>query len=198
MTPNLNPKTVLSKGVKQDTRHPQVFVPITTALSGMNERVRDALVSLSIAEIRPTLSLAQVVDTVNELQAAVQSSIEAHQLFVTEHAEAERDKGESLEQIQKLHLSRKGALATAYKEKTLVLMEEIRRSRTLHPPSLCATTLGVSVSISLKRNGIVHNTQEQPITKLDESVIKQRFKQRSQLVKLAKGESTKTTMNKKK
>lgn len=122
-----------------------IYIPRTEALAASGARVRDALVSLSIAEIRPTVSLPQLIDTVNELHAAVEAAVQVHQLYVSEVVAEREARKVGMESIAAQVTSRRGASAEAYRTKTLILMEDVRRSRKQHQLGLNAATLAVPV-----------------------------------------------------
>lgn len=125
---------------------PFIYPPLTDALDRSATRVRDALLSLSIAEIRPTVSQTQLVDTVNELHAAVDASVQAHQLYVTELENSAGVQEQYRDRIAKLLASRVGTSAERYQSVTSILMDEVRRARAHHPPPLHAATLAIPVS----------------------------------------------------
>lgn len=123
------------------------YLPLTRAIQSANARTRDALASLSVAEIRPTVSFARIVDTVNELHTAVGETVSLQHMFVEETLAASTARSESVTTILKLQADRRGLRsADAYRSGTSRLMDEIRRSRTLVPPALDAAVLVVSSS----------------------------------------------------
>lgn len=128
-----------------------LYVPLAQAIRVCSGRVSDALTALSIAEIRPSVTMTQLVDTVNELHSAVGESISMVQLFVVELNTHEAAVHASQDKISGYVLARNKAMGTdaeAYKTVTTQLLDEVRRSRLLAPPSIASGSVVVPRPIS--------------------------------------------------
>lgn len=121
-----------------------LLIPLTRAAQASGHRITDALVSLSIAEVRPSITMMQLVDTVNELHAAVGESISLVQLFVSELEINAKARQVSLETLASLTRTRDGARggdSALYRTTSNLMLDEIRRLRTLSPPSMAACSI---------------------------------------------------------
>lgn len=146
----MGPNEKLKTGTDTDTarQHTYSYLQLTRAIESANARTRDALASLSVAEIRPTISFARIVDTVNELHTAVEETVSLQHMYVAETLAAATMRSECVTIILKLQEDRRGLRsADAYRLSTSRLMDEIRRSRTIVPPALDAAVLVVSQSL---------------------------------------------------
>lgn len=205
-TPKPNPKGETEEGMnmkmmpnttlKPKSQASQIFLPLTHAITSANSRLRDALVSLSVAEIRPSVSFAQILDTVNELHTAVVASVNVHQLYVTETVEAAASLADCMSAITRLEEARRtSSSAEAYRSGTNKLFDEIRLSRYLRkPPALNAAVIvvpGTKQTQSAKHDHEIDvdtNTDTDKDKKAletrnaerrsNEAMIKQRFKTR--------------------
>lgn len=121
-----------------------LLIPLARAVEVSGDRITNALVSLSIAEVRPSITLMQLVDTVNELHTAVGESISLVQLFVSELELNDKARQSSQETIASLTRTRDGARGgdpALYRTTSNLMLDEIRRLRTLSPPSMAACSI---------------------------------------------------------
>lgn len=125
---------------------PSSYMPLARALQASGSRVTDALAALSIAEIRPSVAMTQLVDTVNELHAAVAESITINQLFVVEleaHDAAVVASRDKISEFVVMRAKAFGSNSEAYMSLTSQLLDEVRRLRVLAPPSIAACSIAM-------------------------------------------------------
>lgn len=155
------------------------YVPLTRAVQISSSRVSNALVALSIAEIRPSLTPKQVMDTVDELRSAVDEAVVMHQLFLSQLDIHDQDTRASKETIRDLTRRRSEALAKSdartYKTVNAELLDQVNRARFRVPPTMAACTLVASDAPFVPPP--VQLSQADPGSD-PESIIKKRYKQR--------------------
>lgn len=150
------------------------YVPLRHGLDEACIRVRDALISLSVAEIRTSISTTEMVDTVGEVTLSVDQSLNLHQLFVSDLKASEKNKQEANIHIQTLLQKRYDVRsqndASKYKEINGQLMEATRLARAYAPPTVNAS------SIMVASPKILEVLETRPNTNDDAVMIKKRYK----------------------
>lgn len=129
-----------TKSQPSDIVSPQMsgFIPYQTGVHTSERRVADALLSLSFAEIKQSVSTQQLVDTVNELHAAVGHSVAMAHLFVAETRAHEDALRVARQDIAGLVSIRAASSAVDHRSITESILERTRILRQLAPPT--ATT----------------------------------------------------------
>lgn len=159
----------------------ELYVPLSKAVLATANRVRDALTALSIAEIRQSVTMVQMVDTVNELHSAVGESISVAQLFLSELLSHDAAVSESDDKIQSLMKARglaRGTNAVAFKSVTGQLLDEVRRKRLMAPPTVSAGSVVVPRPVSEKAKEVEDELQQKLQRQKEEQdpIIKKRYK----------------------
>lgn len=154
------------------------YVPLPTAVQASQVRVSIALTALSIAEIRPSVSMQQLVATVNELHAAVSDTIAVSQLFVGEVRSYDRAVEAIRTKILDLTSERslaRGRDAASYSRITTELLETFRRSRMLRPPTMAGCSLVTQRSLSVAEIPIGPGSSDRNST---DRLVKKAYKKR--------------------
>lgn len=153
------------------------YVPLKQALELASVRVRDALISLSIVEIRTALSATQVSDTANEVTSAVKGSVDVHRLFISEVKGSEMIDIQDKVQLRSLLQERSDPKITAgqYQEITTRLMDSVRSVRAYAPPTVNANSILVTPP---KTVNILVAKIDDAITSEKALMVKKKYKMR--------------------
>lgn len=155
------------------------YLPLTRAIQTSGLRISDALTALSVAEIRPILTSAQLQDTVEELRSAVGESISMHQLFILELNRHDQDVLTSRDTIRSLSALRSASLkksdARAYQSLTLQILDATGHARLLVPPSMAACMLVSSSTVNIKEQSDLNPVLDPELN----ATVKRRYKRRN-------------------
>lgn len=145
------------------------YMPLVQAMRESDDRVSVALVGLSFAEIRTDVTTRQLVDTVNELHAAVGQTITVANLFLSELNSHDHNLQTVADRISELSLMRAQANASAYRDITTLLLEQVRLSRSIASPSMASCSL-------IRSDSPLPTVDPSHLVDQRDRVIKSRFK----------------------